>query len=75
MLWLSKVLDVYFLHSCPGYNVNQAGNIVERNYTVKKDHGGGCVSDALKKKYVPLKQNKKLFCLKKTAQKVMLLLI
>ena len=66
---------MYFSH--PGYNVNKAGNVVGRNYTVKKDDEGRCVSKALKRDSVPLEQDKKIFCLikKGPVQKVMLLLI
>ena len=71
---LSYTKKLYISHLCPGYNVNKAGNIVGRNYTVKKDHQGGCVSKALKRNYVPLEE-KKIFCLEEKAQKVILLLI
>ena len=71
---------MHISYSCPVYNFNKAGNIVGRNFTVKKDQEGGCVSQALKRDYVTLKQDKKIFCLKSlkekgAAQKVMLLLM
>ena len=61
---------MYILHSCPGYDVNKAGNVVGRNYIVKKDQNGGCITKVSK-------QNKHIFCLQKRGamEKVMLLLI